>query len=224
MESADGRMISNDVTAIIKALPKVVVVAFLFLAVCGALPQYAGTGKCEAATVPEYSEESLITSGFKPFRALPSEPPYISDRVKLLHGSPYFVLSNLNNFTYKPFHGKSMWIGEFIIPNSGSRLEVVFNINSDNVITVAGYRAIAESPQPSSATAPQQVYTTAPQQVYVQSPQPLVVYEPAPVYPRTGVYVYPEIEVILPLFPFWGHHPHWGHQWGHHPHWGGHRR
>jgi hypothetical protein len=225
MGSPDGKRISNDLT--VKALAKVAVVAFLFLTVCAAPPAYVITGKSEAATASEYSEESLISSGFKPLRALPSEPYYISDRVKLLHGSSYFILSNLNNFTYKPFHGKSMWIGEFMIANGGSRLEVVFNIGMDNVIAVAGYRAIAESPQPSyvpPSAPPPPVYAPAPQQVYVQTLQPPVVYEPLPIYPRIGIYAFPVFDVVVPLFPVLHNHPYWRYQWGHRPHWGGHWR
>lgn len=221
METRNGEKISNDVTAATKGLLKIVVM-LLFITAVAALPAYAQTGESEKSTASGYSEESLITSGFKPFRALASEPDHISDRVKLLHGSSYFILSNLNNFTYKPFHGQNMWIGEFTIINRGGRVEVVFNIGNDRVIAVAGYRFITDSAPTAVAPTPPPVYQPSPPQtVYIPEPQPPVVYEPVPIYPQIGIYAFPQ--VIIPLFPVRHHHPFWSHQWGHsywHPRWG----
>lgn len=148
MGNPNGKKVSNGVTAGVKGTLKVVAVTLLFMTATATLPAYAKTGDGKPATVSGVSEESLSASGFKPFRALPLEPDQVGDRVKLLHGSSYFILSNLNNFTYKPFHGQNTWIGEFTIPDPRSRLEVVFSIGADNVIAVAGYRVIAEAPPP----------------------------------------------------------------------------
>ncbi|MBF0293104.1 MAG: hypothetical protein HQK86_13210 [Nitrospinae bacterium] len=179
MGNQNEKKISSNVTATINDVLKVAAVIFIFITAVATLPAYAETAKGETATVSTHSDESLITSGFKPFRALSSEPNQITDRVKLLHGNSYFILSNLNNFTYKPFHGQSMWIGEFAIPDSGSRLEVVFDIGSNNVIAVAGYRLIAAPSQsaPVQATPPahpssppQTVYAPATRQQMTRKP------------------------------------------------------
>lgn len=160
-------------------LPKVVAVSFLLLTASAVFPVYAETGKREAAPASGYSEEDLVSGGFKPLSSLASEPSHISDRVKILHGRSHFILSNLNNFTYKPFHGENMWIGEFAIPDIGSRLEVVFNIDINSVIAVAGYRLIAEPPRPFAVPA---APSPAPPPVYVPRAQQPVVYKPVQVY------------------------------------------
>jgi hypothetical protein len=178
MGNTDGKKVPNGITVAVKSVLKVSAVAFLFMTSSFALTAYAKTGDSETATAAVNPEESLSASGFKPLSALPSEPNHVSDRVKLLHGSSHFILSNLNNFSYKPFHGQSMWIGEFAIPDPGSRVEVVFNIGADNVIAVAGYRVVAVAPPPVAVQAP----PPAPQRVYVPTPPPPAAREPGRAY------------------------------------------